>query len=282
MASLKANHLNSQVFSSSLAKTEELQRSMGELGQQMPLLVTESRMIVDGERRYNAAVLLGWDTLKVIVVPDMSDDELMDIILDSSTVTRTLSFLEQVEVYNRTLVRLRRAHGVKKGAHAKKGAKKLSGSQVAMEAAKRAKFSSGPMAKKALLVAQSGTPEEIQLVDTGAVTVTKAYSLYLRRTRPPKEPVGSGQEVAPAEPEPATEAPKDAPMDAPMDTTPTPEVATPMDTTPKGNVSVEEALLVLEEYLVALAEGNPIDAVKPYLAVWLKRWGVAIKQAQED
>lgn len=269
MASLKANHLNSQVFSSSLAKTEELQRSMGELGQQTPLLVTESRMIVDGERRYRAAVLLGWDTLKVIVVRDMSDDELMDIILDSSTVTRTLSFLEQVEVYNRTLVRLKRANGVKKGAHVKKGAKKLSGSQVAMEAAKRAKFSSGPMAKKALLVAQSGTPEEIQLVERGAVTVTKAYSLYLRRTREPKEPVGSGQE--------------DAPMDTtPKDTTPTPEVATPKDTTPKGNVSVEEALVALEEALVALAGGNPIDAVKPYLAVWLKRWGVAIKQAQED
>jgi ribosomal protein L7Ae-like RNA K-turn-binding protein len=273
---LKPNSLNGQIFSDSLEGVGDLARSLVELGQLVPLLVTRDGEIVDGERRYRAALRAGVQSLTCQVVPDPTPEELEAHILDSCTAGRVLSLPEQVAIYTRTVERLKREHGIRQGRGRNNGqmakisspgqdghlanllpdgnngqmAKiSLTLQEAQEEAARRARFSSVKQALRAMKVVAGGTKEDLEAIRRGDLTISKAYGLLKKRSR-------------------AVPAKEDSVEQDPLQDLLAPEVA-PEEA---RRAHLREAIQVIGQEATRIGGQEGFEAVKAWLAPLLKGW----------
>jgi hypothetical protein len=287
---LKPNGLNQTIFSTSLADTRDLQRSIEEVGLKNPILVTVNGVIVDGERRYRAMQALGFTEIPAILVPAPTEDELLATILDTCTAARRLSLVEQVAVYGATLERLKRANGVKHGGNrlggpeqesrkgflvppseqeSRKGflvppeanLKPATLKNIQAEAAKRAQFSSVKQAIKAVAVVERGSKEDLQAIQAGKVTITAAYNRLAKRAKGPSGAPSGGSEtpkVPTGEPD-LLEGPPSIP-----------------------SVTLEQAQERLFQEVKDLARSGGYEAVKGWLTPLLRTWLEVAKEIEGE
>jgi ParB family chromosome partitioning protein len=67
-------------------------QSLLDNGQQEPIIVTSKNLIFDGERRYRAAIQLGWDTLEAVIIPE--PEELHKRVLIANLHREELNYLD--------------------------------------------------------------------------------------------------------------------------------------------------------------------------------------------
>lgn len=206
LAELKPNRFNAVLFPDSLSavSVELLADDLARNGQRVPGEVTPDGTIVDCERRWRAAKLLGWDEMAVTLVEGLTDD-ILDRVLDSCTSVRHLTVREQVNVYSALHERLKREAGRRQGRPEKtfqKGDLYLTPRSIRDAAAKRAGFSSVALAARAEAVFGRGSEEIQNRVRDGTLSISAAYDLLPkrgRRTEP--EPAAQERDEEPGETE---------------------------------------------------------------------------------
>jgi hypothetical protein len=199
VTSLKPNRFNAALFPDSLADTsiaviaEDLQRN----GQRTAIEITPDGTVIDGERRWRGATQLGWDDVEVLVGPELTDDEILDRVLDSCTSSRRMTVREQVNVFTAVTDQLQREAGRQQGRPSEKtmpdGIIFLTPADIRDAAARRAGFSSTKQAIRAEAVFTRGSTEQQADVLDGSLTVTAAYEAL------PKRPKKKGTASTPGE-----------------------------------------------------------------------------------
>ncbi len=231
VSDLKPNRFNAALFPDSLseASISVLAEDLARNGQRVPGEVTPDGTIIDCERRWRAAKLLGWEKLDVTVVDGLTDDDVLDRVLDSCTSVRHLSLREQVNVYGAVCERLKREAGRDVGRQDQiipKGIICLTPRSIKDAAAKRAGFSSTTLALRAEAVFSRGAEDLQAKVRDGAVTITAAYDQLPKRPKAKtvaaesaaEDALGKG-DVSPIV-EPVHAAPASAGAFAPVPTSP--------------------------------------------------------------
>ncbi len=177
---LKPNAFNALLFSASLAQESIgiLAESMAVEGLKNPIRVTPSGIIVDGERRWRAAQLLGWELISVTITPEYEASDLLDQVIDAFTSTRSPSIEERVKIYENLVDRLKADSGLAWGGRKPRTSE---GSSVSIEevrnrASKLAGFSSVAQARRASLVFARGSSELKAQVLSGELAVSSAYA----------------------------------------------------------------------------------------------------------
>lgn len=107
LSSLRPNPWNAELFPDSLNEEslEDLRDSVREL-QMEPIQATNPGVIINGERRWRALGLAGHSHCDVEFVGDLSDDVILDKVLDFTVTTRKHTPREKTRVYLRLVRRL--------------------------------------------------------------------------------------------------------------------------------------------------------------------------------
>jgi len=184
--SLKPNPVNSATFTESLA--EESIKSLAENiernhGLRQPIEITESGMILDGERRWKAVKLLGWSEVEVTVVPGIDSDEaIAAFVFDAFDANRKTNVEEKVNLYKLAIEVLTTQHGRAQG-RPKKGTQHWDGfwkpEKIRDEAAKRSGLGSKNTAEKAKKVFTEGDADLLAKVNSGEVSISAAYNVLV-------------------------------------------------------------------------------------------------------
>lgn len=191
---LHPNQHNAGLFPDSLseASIEPLARELKGRGLKVPVRIRPDGTIIDGERRWRAAKLLGWDMVDAIV-EDVPDEELLDAILGYAISVRRKSVREQVLVYralaNQLKQRAGRAQGRPSIKECRDGQDYLKPEEIQERAAKLAGFSSVRQALRAEVVFTRGTAELQEQVVRGDLSVSAAYDQVPKQPR--KKPEAS-------------------------------------------------------------------------------------------
>lgn len=180
---LTPNKYNAALFPDSLSgeSIEVLAESLKQ-GQRVPIEVTNSHVIVDGERRWRAAELAGLEMVDVTYLGDLTDNEILDRVLDSCTSARQPSPREKTLVYKAVYERLQESLGRRHGERSPNGdlwePKKLKELSI-----RRVGISSIKMAER-LTAIFSKAPEDIQeKVNSGEMSVAAGYEEVPRRPK---------------------------------------------------------------------------------------------------
>lgn len=186
VSDLKPNKHNAKLFAESLteASIQLLADDMAKNQQQNPILALGTGTIVDGERRWRAAALLGWENVEVTTV-DVPADEVLGRVLGSVTATRHMTLREQTRVYEEYRSKLQREHGRGPGRPAADDSKPyMSTEQVKLAAMKLAHIPFRATSTMDELVAifkrKNVTPEiqDIQeRVNAHELSISKGYEL---------------------------------------------------------------------------------------------------------
>ncbi|HEY9593896.1 MAG TPA: ParB N-terminal domain-containing protein, partial [Spirochaetia bacterium] len=191
MGKLKPNKFNATLFPDSLSESSIalMVDDLAKSGQRVAVEITPDGTIVDGERRWRGARHLGWQEIDVIVGPELTDDEILDRVIDACTSARQMTVREQVNVFTAVTEQLRREAG--RQAHRPRkvmpeGITYLTPRSIQEAAAKRAGFRSAKQAVRAEAVFTRGTPEDQAAVLDGSLTVTAAYEALPKRSKKKK------------------------------------------------------------------------------------------------
>lgn len=214
LSSLRPNLWNAELFPDSLndESLADLRDSVREL-QMEPIQATNSGVLVNGERRWRALGLAGHSHCDVEYVGDLSDDEIIDKVLDFMVTTRKPTPKEKTRVYLTLVKRLQDSRGRKQGRpKLSPDGDVLSAKEIRVIAARKAGISSVRQADRLEAIFTRGDRELQDLVNTGAVTLEEAFaSIPKLRSREKErgEPtvearhaIGSGVRPA-ADPKPA-------------------------------------------------------------------------------
>ena len=153
--------------------------------QRVPIEITPKGVIIDGERRWRAAKLLGWEFVDVVVVGDLTDDEIKDRILDSFSSTRDASLAEKANLFEALKEQLQRRHGRTPGRPEKLIPNGIiyDSTQIEEVAAKKAGLPSARTAQRLGAVFQRGTAEVIEQVISGSLSISSAYAKLTKRAK---------------------------------------------------------------------------------------------------
>jgi hypothetical protein len=182
---LKPNRFNAALFPDSLSDTSIalMADDLAKSGQRVAVEVTRDGTIVDGERRWRGATRLGWDDVEVLVGTDLTDDEILDRVIDACTSSRQMTVREQVNVFTAVTEQLRREAGRQQGRPEINNAERdyLTPRSIQEAAAKRAGFSSAKQAVRAEAIFTRGSPDQQAAVLDGSLAITAAYDKLPKR-----------------------------------------------------------------------------------------------------
>lgn len=229
----KPNKFNAALFPDSLSDSSiaVLADDLARNGQRVPGEVTPDGTIIDCERRWRAAKLLGWKEMDVTVVDSLTDDDVLDRVLDACTSVRHLTVREQVNVYIAVSNQLKREGGRRQGRPEKtfpKGNVYLTPGSIREAAAKRAGFTSTALAARAEAVFTRGSKAIQNRVREGSMSLSAAYDELPKRGRSEEErpdPVAHDsrdesnalQAAAPTAPQPEPSSVPDNSSSAPVE-----------------------------------------------------------------
>lgn len=185
---LKPNEHNGGLFPDSLSSEsiELLSEELTKRGLKTPIRVRPDGTILDGERRWRAATLLGWDLIDVIV-EDVPDDEILGAVLGFAWSARQMTLREQVYVYRASVEQLKREAGRSQGRPKSQSSPKeeeyLTPQEIRTQAAKQARFSSAKHAERADAVFARAPQDLLEKVILGEVSVTAAYAQIPKQER---------------------------------------------------------------------------------------------------
>jgi ParB family chromosome partitioning protein len=91
----------------SLGNLEPLMESLKKYGQLNPIIINRSYELIAGRRRLEAAKLLGWSSVQVVVIDSSTEKEKLEIELEENVQRAPLSEQELTEAFTR-LERLNR------------------------------------------------------------------------------------------------------------------------------------------------------------------------------
>lgn len=200
---LKPNEHNGGLFPDSLSgeSIELLSEELRKRGLKTPIRVRPDGTILDGERRWRAATLLGWDLIDVIV-EDVPDDEILGAVLGFAWSARQMTLREQVYVYRASVEQLKREAGRSQGRPKSQSSPKeeeyLSPQEIRTQAAKQARFSSAKHAERADAVFARAPQDLLEKVVLGEVSVTAAYAQIPKQERAKPTAKGSPSQAAAA------------------------------------------------------------------------------------
>lgn len=185
---LKPNKFNAALFPDSLSDSSigVLADDLARNGQRVPGEVTPDGTIIDCERRWRAAKVLGWKEMDVTIVDGLTDDDILDRVLDACTSVRHLTVREQVNVYVAVSDQLKREAGRRQGRPDKtfpKGNVYLTPGSIREAAAKRAGFTSPALAARAEAVFTRGSTALQNRVREGSLSLFAAYDELPKRRR---------------------------------------------------------------------------------------------------
>jgi hypothetical protein len=188
---LRPNKFNESLFPDSLsdAAIKLIADDLARNGQRVPVEITSDSQLVDGERRWRAARQLGWDSIDVVVVGDLSEEQIIDRVIDACTSSRQMSLREQVNVYQELCRRIKRDAGRERGRPSRKTMPdgiSLDPTKIQAMAANQAGFSSSKQAVRAQAVFERGSEELKRQVLDGAVSLTAAYETLPKRGKKTK------------------------------------------------------------------------------------------------
>jgi hypothetical protein len=195
LSDMKPNRFNAALFPDSLSQTsiEQIADDLSRNGQRVPVEVTPSGIIIDGERRWRGAWHLGWEEMDVVITEELDDDQMLDRVLDACTSSRQMSVREQVNVYVAVSEQLKREAGRERGRPAEKimpnGIIYLTPDSIRDAASRKAGFSSAKAAIRAEAVFSRGSAELQEQVLDGSLTISAAYAALPKR--PKKQQVQS-------------------------------------------------------------------------------------------
>ena len=190
LTDLRPNKFNEGLFPDSLseASIQELADSIEVHGQQ-PILVTSDNIIIDGERRYRALKLLGReDALVQSTGKTLTDDELLDAVIQHCTAQRSISVREKVNVYLALCEKLQSHDSTEVEALGSEDRKEV--------AAHRAGFGSSKTANNAVKVFREADKKTQDELLSGDLSITAAWK---RLEKKPRSKPKKAQEKAKAE-----------------------------------------------------------------------------------
>ncbi|HVZ36673.1 MAG TPA: ParB/RepB/Spo0J family partition protein, partial [Polyangiaceae bacterium] len=186
---LEPNPHNAHLFPDSLScsQVELLAQDLATHGQGVPILITPTGKIVDGERRRRAAQSLGWEQVDVIVCDELTDDQILDRVIDACVSARQMSPREQANIYRAIVAALSKEVGTPQGRPARKkspnGDPFVPAPELRKLAAAKARFSSAKLAERAEVVFRRASPDVQDRVCSGELTISAAYELVPKRER---------------------------------------------------------------------------------------------------
>jgi hypothetical protein len=189
---LKANGHNVRLFPDSLgeAAIALIAEDLEAHGQRVPIHITPSDTIVDGERRCRGAKKLGWDEICVVVGPELTDGEILDHVISACTSARQMSVREQFNIFMAITEQLKQAVGRGRGRPATKmppiGGNYLSAQQISEIAAAKARFDSVKSAERAKAIFTRGAEELQDRVSRGELSIGGGYELLPKQVKPGK------------------------------------------------------------------------------------------------
>jgi len=182
LADLRPNHINSEVFTTSLSADgiEPLKESLGKMGLRHEIEVTEDLTILDGERRSRGLIANGVEETEVVIVHGVhTPEDIEQYVLESHSTQRDASIEERVNLYGLAQRVLARDHGRPRGRPSGKRSSNddlfWSASKIRAEAAKRAGFGSDVTASRAVAVFQNASEDVKEKLVAGDLTVGAAY-----------------------------------------------------------------------------------------------------------
>jgi hypothetical protein len=188
VSDLRPNAINATIYRESLddERLRELADHIGRHGQQEPIIADASLMILDGERRWRALLLIGAGYADVIVdVTERSPEETEDLVLDAFSLKRKLSVFEQLRVYEACVKSYTRRYGRRAFGRPKKVDKSLStfwdASRIKDQAAEAAGLGSRETARQAIKVIKEADSATKEAMLSRAMTISAAYDLLPKR-----------------------------------------------------------------------------------------------------
>lgn len=192
------NMHNAALFPDSLSEAQIalLANDLKKHGQNVPITITPSAKIVDGERRYRAAKSLGWEHVEVIVGEELTDEEILNRVIDSCVSARQMTAREQTNIYVAIVARLREDAGRPRGRpieqRSPNGDLCLSIQAIKLAAAAKARFPSAKLAERAEVVFGRATKDIQDQVCKGDLSISAAYALVPKRPRKTTAAEGGG------------------------------------------------------------------------------------------
>ncbi len=172
VAELRPNPFNRKIFDKSLEEndpgliylTEDIHRE----GLRHPIFCRPDGLILDGERRWRAITLLGWETVETIE-KDVPDDEVLDYIVRAVSSSRQSTMREQARIYLAYRMHL-------------KATTKLPPQERKWQAMQRAHFTfdDPELADHVVAVFSNGSPELQRRLLADDLSVPSAYNLLTR------------------------------------------------------------------------------------------------------
>lgn len=208
IAELRANRFNAALFPDSLsdASIAQIADDLARNGQRVAVEIMPDGEIMDGERRWRGAQRLGWNEIEVTVGPALSDEEVLDRVIDCCTSARQMTVREQANVYAAVCEQLRREAGRQQGRPEKTFQNRnvyLTARGVRDAAAARAGFSSPALALRAEAIFKRGSEDLQSRVRDGSLSISAAYEELPKRAKAGSQTeeevsdsTGSGEPVA--------------------------------------------------------------------------------------
>ncbi|MEO8179588.1 MAG: ParB/RepB/Spo0J family partition protein [Deltaproteobacteria bacterium] len=276
---LKPNAHNQRLFPDSLgdASIALLAEDLEHRGQDVPVRITPSGIIVDGERRVLGAKKLGRKEIDVVVGPELTDAEMLDHVISACTSARQMSVREQFNIFTAIVEQMKWAVGRTRGRPGTKmppiGSNCLSAQQISEIAAAKARFDSARSAERAKAIFTRG-PEELQeQVSRGDLSIGGGYALLPKQMKSEKADHenqvpddSSTDSVVPMLPVAPTEGTAESPHDdAEMDHN---KMLPPSGKSPNGapgerNVKDNPFEVLRKAAQPQAAPGNDVDGVEP-------------------
>lgn len=155
-----------------------LAHSLKTVGLLHPVVIDENDNLIAGQRRILAAQHLGWQTITTLTV-DL--EERLQAEHDENELRKPFTSSERVAISDALRAELGRKQGIRSDLDA--NASKLIG-KTSDHIAKAAGFGSTETMNRAKTVVEHGTPELVQAMDSGTVSIADAATVA---TLPPKE-----------------------------------------------------------------------------------------------
>ena len=153
--SLTHHPINSEIYN--LSSIDELVSSIENVGLLQPLTIDQHNQVVSGNRRYEAVKRLGWKKVEVNKITVKTGDEVLFLIHFNKqrvkSVTELLAEYDQLKKYYKS--------------------QKSKVSNVRNKVADDIKISDGNLAR--ILFVRKHSPEMIQLIEDGILTINQAY-----------------------------------------------------------------------------------------------------------
>lgn len=195
---LRPNVHNARLFPDSLSDEQItlLAQDLAKRGQQVPLNITPGGTLVDGERRWRAAKSLGWEHVDAIVGEELTDGQILGLVIDACASMRQMTPREQANIYVAVLASLARevgnAPGRPSGKRSSNGDLFVPAPELKRIAAAKARFSSVSIAERAEAVFTRATEDIQARVCNYELSISGAYELVPKRARTPTAREGSG------------------------------------------------------------------------------------------